>query len=446
MADERVDVAVVGGGVAGLAAARELAAGGARVVLVEARGRPGGRVHTLHDPAWPLPVELGAEFVDVPGAAFDAMRSVGATAYRSAGGMWEVRRPGVAAPLDMQEELETVLGRLDPPPERDESFAAFLERACADVSKPARELAIRYVEGFHASEADRVGVHWLARTTGEDGGGGGEVRHHPLGGFDQAVRGLRASLGERVEMRMNTIVTSVAWRRGEVELRCRAGTGAELEPVRARRAVITLPLGVLQAREGEPGAVRFEPEVGATREAARRLAMGSVLKIVFRFRRAFWEDALRFRTEEGDVSEHKFLMSGEAFPTWWTPSPVLSSTITAWAGGGAARRIREGGGDPVEVAVGSLARILGVPRGRVEAELEDHRRHDWDADPFSRGAYSYVPAGALDAQAALVRSVEDTLFFAGEATETHGWNGTVDGAIRTGIRAAREVLAGLSGD
>ena len=64
---ERFDVAIIGGGVAGLAAAGELAAHGVSVALLEARGRLGGRVHTLYDPAHPLPVELGAEFIDVPG-------------------------------------------------------------------------------------------------------------------------------------------------------------------------------------------------------------------------------------------------------------------------------------------------------------------------------------------------------------------------------------------
>ena len=67
--------------------------------------------------------------------------------------------------------------------------------------------------------------------------------------------------------------------------------------------------------------------------------------------------------------------------------------------------------------------------------------HDWTADPYAHGAYSYVPAGALDAQSELGRSIEDTLFFAGEATAPGGWNGTVDGAIESGYRAAREILA-----
>src|SRR3954466_6496746 len=121
----RVDVAVIGGGGGGpaaggggggRAAGGELAAHGVGVVVLEARGRLGGRVHTLYDPTQPLPVELGAEFVDVPGPAFEAIRSVGGAAFRSAGGQWEVV-DGVATCLEFDDSIERILEKLDPPPE-----------------------------------------------------------------------------------------------------------------------------------------------------------------------------------------------------------------------------------------------------------------------------------------------------------------------------------------
>ncbi|MBV9612946.1 MAG: FAD-dependent oxidoreductase, partial [Acidobacteriaceae bacterium] len=67
--------------------------------------------------------------------------------------------------------------------------------------------------------------------------------------------------------------------------------------------------------------------------------------------------------------------------------------------------------------------------------------HDWHTDPFSRGAYSYVPAGALPARARLAKPVADTLFFLGEATDQTGHSATVHGAIASGRRAARQILA-----
>jgi monoamine oxidase len=75
--------------------------------------------------------------------------------------------------------------------------------------------------------------------------------------------------------------------------------------------------------------------------------------------------------------------------------------------------------------------------------LEAAYFHDWQSDPFSRGAYSYGMAGADGAQKALANPVENTLFFAGEATDVTGHNGTVHGAIASGHRAAKEILHGF---
>ena len=69
--------------------------------------------------------------------------------------------------------------------------------------------------------------------------------------------------------------------------------------------------------------------------------------------------------------------------------------------------------------------------------------HDWQEDPFSRGAYSYAAVGGIGRCKKLAEPVAGTLFFAGEATNSDGYNGTVHGAIATGLRAAKELLQSL---
>ena len=81
--------------------------------------------------------------------------------------------------------------------------------------------------------------------------------------------------------------------------------------------------------------------------------------------------------------------------------------------------------------------------GRVPDPVEV-RFHNWSRDPWTLGAYSYVAVGGLGAQAALAEPVEGVLFFAGEATDADGEAGTVAGAIMSGVRAAREVVASQS--
>jgi monoamine oxidase len=69
--------------------------------------------------------------------------------------------------------------------------------------------------------------------------------------------------------------------------------------------------------------------------------------------------------------------------------------------------------------------------------------HDWAADPFSRGAYSYVAVGGISARKHLAKPIENTLFFAGEALDTSGQASTVAGALASGQRAARQLLQAL---
>ena len=92
-------------------------------------------------------------------------------------------------------------------------------------------------------------------------------------------------------------------------------------------------------------------------------------------------------------------------------------------------------------AVESLSHIFRTSKSFLEQALVEFYTHNWHKDPFSAGAYSYIPVGGLDAQARLAQPLEDTLFFAGESTNTEGHHGTVHGAIATGLRAAREVSA-----
>jgi monoamine oxidase len=66
--------------------------------------------------------------------------------------------------------------------------------------------------------------------------------------------------------------------------------------------------------------------------------------------------------------------------------------------------------------------------------------HNWSKDPFARGAYSYAAVGGLEARRRLAEPIENTLYFAGEATNTQGYSGTVHGALASGRRAARHLL------
>ena len=126
------------------------------------------------------------------------------------------------------------------------------------------------------------------------------------------------------------------------------------------------------------------------------------------------------------------------FPTVWTQMPMRAPLLVAWAGGPRALAVAQNAapGEVVGRAVATLQTMFGK-RCKLESELEGAYYHDWQADPFARGAYSYVTVGGGKARSELAAPLADTLFFAGEATDTQGETATVTGALQSGTRAAR---------
>jgi len=446
MASGRADAVVIGAGAAGLAAARALSDAGRAVVVLEARPRIGGRILTVQDPEWPLPIELGPEFLH--GEA-RATRDVAAAA-----GLAIVELPdehvwaedGRLRPMG---EVWSRFGRLlerIPSKGADTSFARFL--AGRRVGEPTRTMARLFVEGYYAAHVDRVSARSLASAGGE--AGDSQRQYRLADGYFGIVQWLRSGLDpERARLRLACVVEEVRWRRDEVEVGYRSAAGSQRSRLRARAAIVTLPLGVLKAAPTETGAVRFDPLPPALRAATQGMEVSHVCKLVLRFREAFWDEDGFFRRRAapalGEADRIDFLPDRRAdFPTWWTANPWRVPVVTAWAGGPRADALSElDEAGLVDRALDSLARALDVPRPRLEELIESWQFHDWRRDPFSRGAYSYVGVGGLPAQRALARPCAGTLFFAGEATEPEEM-GTVAGAIASGQRAARQVQARLA--
>ena len=126
---------------------------------------------------------------------------------------------------------------------------------------------------------------------------------------------------------------------------------------------------------------------------------------------------------------------------------MQAPVLIGWAGGPAGLRLAgRSSTEMQERALGALAANLGVTRRRVAAQVVACWTHDWQHDPFSRGAYSYALVGGAQSARRLARSIKGTLWFAGEAAEPEGRNGTVHGAIGSGRRAALSVTRALAQD
>jgi monoamine oxidase len=257
-------------------------------------------------------------------------------------------------------------------------------------------------------------------------------------GYDGIPQALKSRIPpDRGQLHLTTIATEVQWTPGQVAVEARDPLGDARGPFTAQRLVVALPLGVLQAPPTEPGAVRFNPPLKKKEDPLRGLEMGHVVKLVFAFKERFWERAFPY--------ELGFLVtSGEPFRVWWTGYPVYAPVLVAWAGGRSADALgRLPIQERVDRALDSLARLVRMPRATVDRQIVTWDTHDWAADPFARGAYSYVRVGGIERQARLATPIENTLFFAGEVTELAGHQATVHGALSAGQRAADEVLLSL---
>ncbi|WP_242354877.1 MULTISPECIES: NAD(P)/FAD-dependent oxidoreductase [unclassified Anaeromyxobacter] len=419
-------VIVVGAGAAGLAAAALLRDRGVAVTLVEARDRYGGRIDTRLDPVLGLSLEHGAEFVHghpdrtlaLARRARAAIREVPDRHQRPRGS----RLAGITAAYARAQEL-LALGTRD-----DESIGALLRRRSAlRRSREAIPLARELVRGFYLADPRTASSLALARLSRGMEELGGDTAARIDGGYARILSPLARALRGGV-LRLGTVVEEVGWGRREVRLRARGRAGGRLAPITGSHAIVTLPLSILR-----DGAVRFVPALPEKQSAARALAMGPVVKVLLRFRRAPW----------GGRRLVFLHVPGAAVPVFWTLAPVDAPVLVGWAGGpGAARLAGKREQDVLRAAIRSASHGLGLPPAELEDLLDGAAIADWTRDPFARGGYAVFPVGSDGASAALARSVEGTLFFAGEATAA-GLAGTVEGALRSGERAAREVLETL---
>jgi monoamine oxidase len=406
------DVIVIGAGVAGLAAARNLAEAGRSVTLIEARDRPGGRIYTVAGAE--LPIELGAEFIHgFPQELLHLVDEAGLTRFELEGD-FRCFRQGQLGDCGDQREVDQLfdqLGHLEAL-EADMTFSEFLVQR--GLPSEANTLATNYIEGFNAADANRISLLALAKQQAAEDAISSDRLSRVVEGYARVPEFLLRKFEEAGGQWIPSApVRTIAWQPGAVKVETETGSVFE-----ANAAIITLPLGVLQART-----VAFLPEPRIV-SVADQLVMGPAARVVYQFDHKFWPDDLSF-----------FFAPEQVPPTWWTTSPKASAMLTSWIAGRklSSRKVQE----LPAAGLTTLSTVLGVDS---RSRLVHWRQHDWQTDRHSLGAYTYVPKGALHASEELSVPVEGTLFFAGEHTDTTGHWGTVHGALRSGYRAAKQVL------
>jgi monoamine oxidase len=426
-------VVVIGAGIAGLTVASALTRGGIECVVVEARDRIGGRLHTVSLAG--SPVDLGGSWIHTPvGNPMRAFADQASVRCRSANPLPELagfdcgegRRLSaaeVAESLTMQLEgfpqaKGRLLAGLGPDASAADGIEAFVAGAglAPDPARRARQALRALVEGESADLAERQSLRWMWNEMEYEGHYFGDV---PEGGYRRLVEAMAAG----VDLRLGVEVAEIACSAGGVRVRSADGTVED-----GSHVVVTVPLGVLKR-----GAPQFRPALPADRLAAiERLGFGRYEKVALRFDEPFWRTA--------GLPHAMIFPRDSSAPAVWAigldafgAGPVLVFQIFH----SAASHVL--GADPDDAAqwvLDLLADVIGrsCPAPAAVAVTS------WANDRYSGGAYTHIPPGADPGDAdVLGEPIGGRLLFAGEHTQSTRL-AYADGAMTSGIREAKRLL------
>ena len=403
------EVIVIGAGLAGLAAARTLMASGVPVAVIEARDRIGGRAYT-ESATFGLPYDHGATFIHSAEENPVARLATNLGYELSEEGDYWLIDEGRDASIEDYDELGATLDRID--------------RAIIGAAKAGRDVPASTV-------VDEDG-RWapLAKTLIGDINAG--VPLEELSTADYAAQfgdsedalvaeGLGtvvAEYGDQVPVQLGTPVDRVAWDGKRVSVTTARGT------LDARIAIITVSTGVLGGR-----AIRFTPDLPDWKwEAIERVPMGLLNKVALQFDRPFPDardsTSVNYPVEEGRAVS--FLINPHGAPL-----------VIGFVGGAFASEVEQQ--EPsaaIDLVMEQLVTLLGsaVPKRFVKGHVTG-----WGQDPFSLGSFAAAKPGYSRMRRELRRTIDERLYFAGEATHSE-WAGQLPGAYLSGVRTARDYL------
>lgn len=406
MATSEYEVVIVGGGAAGVAAARHLHDAGVPSLLVEARGRLGGRAWTIQHNDHAL--DLGCGWLhSADRNPWVAIAERQGHAIDRTPAPWS--RPSLpnGFPLGEQNEFRGAMSAFF---ERVSTAAAGPDRAAAELLEPGCRWngLIRAVNTYiSGAELEDISVHDLENYTDTD------ANWRVVEGYGTTV----VTHGAGVPLALDCPVNSIDHSGTRLKIKTGQGTLA------ADRVIVTVPATLLAE-----DTIAFTPALPEKIEAARGLPLGLADKLFLSLD----------RPEEFEPGSRLFGRTDRGATATYHLRPFGRPMIEVYVGGDNARAL-EAGGETSFLAF-AVAELTGLLGSSFAKRVTPVAMHAWGADPFARGSYSSALPGQAGCRARLAAPVDDRLFFAGEACSPQDFS-TAHGALLTGVAAADAIIA-----
>ncbi len=427
MDENSYDVIVIGAGAAGLMAAWEFAQTGKSTAVVEAKDYIGGRIHTIQDKNFDLPVELGAEFVHGDLEITNLiLKRAAASQYEITGTIWQNEDGKLDKQKDFIEDFSALNKKLKEVKE-DVSVSAFIDNYLQGKEFEETRFTLKnYVEGYYAANPDKASTFALR----DELNNSDDRQYRINGGYTKLVGYLADQCKKKgVHFFLSHPVQEIRWKKDEAKII----TGKRT--LSAKKILITISIGVLQAE-----AIAFSPTLKGKTNAAKKLGFGPVIKTILQFDEAFWKK--KEFTQGKDLDKLSFVFSKAVIPTWWTYHPKDVAMITGWSAGPHAAKMKHlNKKEILQNALESLCEIFSIDISVLQQNLRAWHIADWANDPYNCGGYSYEVVNGKQHQQILKQAVENTIFFAGEGLFEGPEIGTVEAALQTGRETAHQMIA-----
>jgi monoamine oxidase len=423
------DAIIIGGGAAGLMAAKILSANHKKILLLEAKDRLGGRIYPVN--SFSFPAEGGAEFIHGNlKTTFGLLKEAHHNKEKIKGTFCKVEKGKWYADNHLVPGWELLIQRMKDC-KKDVSIHDFLNTFLKAKKYDAlKKYFTKYIEGYDAANPVNTSIFAIRKEMQA----GDKPQYRPQSGYHSLIDYLKETC-----LRNGAVITT-----NEPVIKLLRNKNVEVftsqKKYSCKKVICAVPLGVLQSTRKQKSFIDFPDFLKGHLNAAKKIGNGPVIKFLLEFDKAFWLDETFLKDK--NVPAPSYLFTDTVIPTWWTQYPSREPLLTGWLAGPSSYKIRNYSAKKFEqMVLESLSSIFTMSVDDVQKRLKNFRVVNWINEPYILGGYSYPTLQTTKARKILQQSFENAFYFAGEYVPDNS-SSTVDAALLSGKLVAKQIVKG----